>query len=205
MRILVAEDDPSIHRLLTGLLTDWGYEVVPARDGQEAWALMLREDARALGIFDWNMPGMTGTEVIRRVRELGRSLRPYLLLLTARNNTKDIIEGLKTGASDYIVKPFDYDELQARLQVGVEIITLQEALADKVAALEEALGHVHRLQGLLPICAYCRKIRDDQNYWHGVEEYLQTFSGALFSHCICPDCYEKVARPEMLKLHDKKS
>lgn len=199
MRILIAEDDHSVHRLLTSLLTEWGYDVVAAHDGEEAWAVMLRDDAPSLGIFDWNMPGMTGTEVIRRVRELNRACRPYLLLLTGRDNAGDIVEGLKAGASDYIIKPFDYDELQARLQVGAEIVSLQEELARKVAELQEALDHVFRLQGMLPICAYCRKVRDDQNYWHGVEEYLETFSGTRFSHGICPECYERVARPEVIE------
>ncbi len=198
LRILIAEDDPSIHRLLSSLLAEWGYEVVPARDGAEAWALMVRDDAPWLGLVDWNMPGMTGIEVIRRVRGLRQSYRPYLLLLTARDKPDDILEGLRAGASDYITKPFDNEQLQARLQVGAEVVTLQMELATKVAELQEALDHVNRLQDMLPICAYCRKVRDDQNYWLTVEEYLTSVSGTHFSHGICPDCYAKYARPEML-------
>ena len=198
LRILVAEDDPSIHRLLASLLTEWGYEVVSARDGSEAWAIMLHDDAPWLGIFDWNMPGLTGIEVIRQVRELRQSYRPYLLLVTARDKTDDVLEGLRAGASDYITKPFDNEQLQVRIQVGAEIVSLQMELAKKVAELQEALDHVNRLRDMLPICAYCRKVRDDQNYWLTVEEYLGNVSGTQFSHGICPDCYAKRARPEML-------
>ena len=205
MRILIAEDDPAIHGLLTKMLTEWGYEVVATRDGGEAWSVMQREDAPALAIFDWNMPVMTGTDVIAKVRALRRPSRPYLLLLTGRDNAKDIVAGLKAGASDYITKPFDYDELEARLQVGKEIVSLQEELAKKVQELQEALEHVQHLQGMLPICAYCRTIRDDQNYWHGVEDYLESRAGTKFSHGICPDCYEKIARPEMLKSLKRKA
>ncbi|HXH27441.1 MAG TPA: response regulator transcription factor [Candidatus Polarisedimenticolia bacterium] len=200
MRILVADDDESILKLLQGMLTEWGYEVVAASDGKAAWEVMRAPDAPLAAILDWNMPGMTGTEVVRKIRESERPQPPYLLLLTARDNQADILEGLLAGASDYVTKPFDYEELRARLQVGTQMVTLQSELSERVRELEEALQHVRRLQGLLPICSYCKKIRDDQNYWHGVEEYISAFSDAMFSHSICPECFEKHARPAIEQL-----
>ena len=200
VRILIADDDTSINRLLCSLMGEWGYEVMPATNGLVAWEIMRRDDAPLLAILDWMMPGMTGVEVVRRVRTTKRPHRPYLLLLTARDKQVDILEGLRAGASDYIVKPFDYEELEARVRVGAQMIELQVELARRVKELEDALQQVKRLQGLVPICSYCKKIRDDQNYWHAVERYISASSGAQFSHSICPDCYEQHARPAIEEL-----
>ncbi len=197
MRVLVADDDVSIRRLLTTMLAEWGYEVIAAADGSEAWRILVEADPPPAAILDWTMPGMTGTEVIRHVRSIDRPYKPYLLLLTAKDRQGDIVEGLRAGASDYIIKPFDYDELRARLRVGVQMVGLQIELAQRVRELQQALDHVTHLQGLLPICTYCKKIRDDQNYWHAVEHYITANADVHFSHGICPDCYEKVARPEI--------
>ncbi len=200
MRVLVADDDESIRRLLTSMLSDWGYEVVAAADGNEAWQVLMQPDPPPVAVVDWTMPGMLGTDVIRHVRSVARAYTPYLLLLTAKDRQGDIVEGLRAGASDYIVKPFDYDELQARLQTGVQVVSLQLELGERVKELQAALDQVKHLQGLLPICAYCKKIRDDQNYWHAVENYLTANADVHFSHGICPDCYQKVAKSEMARL-----
>ncbi len=140
---------------------------------------------------------MGGLEVCRGVRAPPRPIPPYLILLTARGRGEDVGAGLGAGADDYITKPFDRDELRARVEVGFRLLGLQQSLADRVRALEEALAQVHRLRGLLPMCAYCKRIRDDQNYWQQVEAYISAHSAAQFSHGICPDCYERVVRPEL--------
>ena len=95
-----------------------------------------------------------------------------------------------------MTKPFDYGELRARLQVGARILTLQANLAMNIKQLQEALAQVNRLQGLLPICCYCKKIRDDRNYWQQVETYLGDHSAARFSHAICPDCLNAMVPPD---------
>jgi DNA-binding response OmpR family regulator len=184
-------------RLLEETLIKWGYEVVVTSDGFAAWEALQSSDPPALAILDWMMPGLDGIQVCRKVRGTPTSTPPYLILLTAKGRREDIITGLQAGANDYVTKPFDRAELQARLQVGVRIVELQQSLADRVIELEEALARVKQLQGLLPICAYCKKIRDDQNYWQQVENYISEHSEAQFSHSICPECYERLVRPEL--------
>jgi DNA-binding response OmpR family regulator len=146
------------------------------------------------------MPGMDGIELCHRVRSAFTATPPYLILLTAKGRREDIVIGLQAGANDYVTKPFDREELRARMQVGLRMIELQQSLADRVKALEEALTRVKQLQGLLPICSYCKKIRDDQNYWQQVESYISEHSEAQFSHSICPDCYERLVKPELDQL-----
>lgn len=200
MRILIAEDDPISRRVLEATLAKWGYDVIVTCDGVEAWQGLQSEDAPKLAILDWMMPGMDGIEVCQKVRETAALQPTYIILLTARGQREDIVAGLQAGADDYVTKPFDREELCARVQVGVRIVELQMSLADRVRELEGALSQIKQLQGLLPICSYCKKIRDDQNYWQQVEKYIAERSEAQFSHGICPDCYEKFVKPELMEL-----
>lgn len=116
----------------------------------------------------------------------------YIILLTSRSGKDDIVEGLQAGADDYVTKPFDHAELRARVQVGARVVQLQSVLAARVRELEEAMSSVKTLEGLLPICCYCNKIRDDGNYWHRVESYITGRANVRFSHGICPDCTHKL-------------
>jgi phosphoserine phosphatase RsbU/P len=200
VKILIAEDDMVSRRLLEATLIKWGYEVIVTCDGAEAWAVLQGADAPPLAILDWMMPGMDGIEICRKVRHALKPTPPYLIILTAKGHREDVVTGLRSGANDYVTKPFDREELRARVQVGIRIVDLQQSLADRVKALEDALVRVKQLQGLLPICSYCKKIRDDQNYWQQVENYISEHSEAQFSHSICPDCYEKRVKPEIDQL-----
>jgi CheY-like chemotaxis protein len=143
------------------------------------------------------MPGQDGLELCRRVRALPASRLIYVILLTARSTREDVIRGLKAGADDYITKPCDHDELYARLQVGARMLRLQQNLADRVRELEAALSNLNQLQGLLPMCCYCKCIRNDENYWEQVEHYIAAHSELEFSHGICPSCYVKVVEPQL--------
>jgi len=131
-------------------------------------------------------------ELCRRARQDDRLASAYILLLTSRTAKEDIVQGLEGGADDYVTKPFDTAELRARIQVGARLVSLQSALAERVRELEGALSHVKQLHGLLPICCYCKKIRDDKNYWHQVESYVANHADVRFSHGICPDCSLKL-------------
>ncbi len=200
MKILIADDEPVSRRLLQLTLTRWGYEVITAADGNAAWATLQAEDAPSLAILDWLMPGLEGDEICRRVRQTPRLSALYLLLLTSKGDRADIVAGLQAGADDFLTKPFDAPELQARLQVGVRVVELQAQLARRVKELEAALAQVKQLEGYLPICSYCKKIRDDENYWQQIENYISAHSEALFTHSICPDCYQEHIEPELLEL-----
>ena len=200
MKVLIVDDEAVIRRLLETSLKTWGYEVVTASGGEQAWEILKQDDAPALAILDWTMPGMDGLELCKKVRALQKSKKPYLIFVTAKARTQDIVTGLEAGADDYIVKPFQREELHARVRVGERLLELQAMLADRVRELEDALARVKQLQGLLPMCSYCRKIRDDRNYWQQVETYVEEHSNAQFTHGICPECREKYVEPELERL-----
>jgi CheY-like chemotaxis protein len=200
MKMLIAEDDQVSRTVLERALQGWGHEVVAVSDGNDAWNLLQQDDAPKLAILDWMMPGLDGVEVCRRVRGLERSEPTYIILLTAKHQKDDVVAGLNNGANDYVTKPFERRELQARVQVGERMTALQHELAERIRELEAAMAQVKQLQGLLPICSYCKAVRDDENYWQHVDAYIEAHSEAKFSHGICPDCFRNVVMPEMTAL-----
>jgi len=197
VKILVAEDDPVSATLLKTLLSQWTYEVVITENGDDARAILTADDGPSLAILDWMMPGLNGPDVCRAVRAASLARPVYLLLLTRLGKRENIVEGLESGADDYLAKPFDAAELRARVQAGFRVVNLERELHHRVRELEEALANVKQLQGLLPICSYCKKIRDDQDYWHQVESYVGQHSDAEFSHSICPSCFDTVMKPQL--------
>jgi len=197
MRILIAEDDAVSRRVLEATLLKFGHEVVVAPDGAEAWAALQREDAPSLAILDWMMPEIDGVELCGRVRGLPTETPPYLILLTAKSGKENVVTGLQAGANDYLTKPFHRAELQARVQVGALVLELQSRLVARVSELEAALSQIKQLQGLLPMCSYCKKIRDEQNYWQRVDSYISEHADVEFSHGICPGCYQNVVQPQL--------
>jgi diguanylate cyclase (GGDEF)-like protein len=131
VKILVADDDAVSRRLLEVTVKKWGYDVVVADDGDKAWDVLQREDAPQLAILDWVMPGMDGPEICRQVRTFGDQRYIYLLLLTAKSEKEDLIEGMEAGADDFLTKPFDVQELRTRLRAGTRILELQETLREQ--------------------------------------------------------------------------
>jgi diguanylate cyclase (GGDEF)-like protein len=148
MRVLAAEDNPVFQAMLKTMLTRWGYEAVIARDGAEAWSLLNRPDAPRLAVLDWMMPGVDGVEICRRIRGTNREPYIYILLLTARAESEDLIEGMDAGADDYLTKPFNAHELRVRIRAGRRILDLQEELLQAREALREQATH-DGLTGLL--------------------------------------------------------
>jgi DNA-binding response OmpR family regulator len=192
MRILVADDDTMTRRLLERMLARWGHEVHAVADGAEAWRVLAGADRPDAAILDWVMPGLTGIEICERLRAEAPDAGTYLILVTSKDRTEDAVVALEAGADDHLPKPFAPAELRARVRVGERIVTLQRTLSERVRALEEALGQVKRLEGLLPICAWCKKVRNDENYWQDVDVYLGDHSDAEITHGICPDCRARV-------------
>jgi DNA-binding response OmpR family regulator len=131
MKILIAEDNTTSRRILESILVKWNYKVISARDGNEAWEKLQEEDAPRLMILDWMMPGKNGVELCRELRDRDNVEPMYIILLTARDDKNDIVEGLSAGADDYIAKPFNKDELRARIDVGRRMVELQNALIER--------------------------------------------------------------------------
>jgi phosphoserine phosphatase RsbU/P len=193
VRVVIAEDDRVTGEILARTLQRWDYESTLVRDGTEAWERLRAAAEPTLAILDWMMPGMDGPDVCRRVRAELPLANMYLLLVTARESRGDVVAGLDAGADDYIIKPFDPEELRARVAVGARVLGLQQKLAERVTELQAALSNVKQLRGLLPICSYCKRIRGDDQYWQQVEGYIAQHSDAQFSHGICPTCYATVS------------
>jgi len=137
LKVLIADDSIVSRHLLEATLRKWGYEVAVACDGAEALDLLQREDTPRLAILDWMMPGLTGLEVCRRIRQHSREPYIYILLLTSKSQKEDLIEGMEAGADDYITKPFDQNELQVRLRAGKRLVDLQAELLSAREALRE--------------------------------------------------------------------
>ena len=193
VQVVIAEDDRVTGEILARTLQRWEYQTTLVGDGAEAWERLRLASEPTLAILDWMMPGMDGPDVCRRVRAELPLANMYLLLVTARESRGDVIAGLDAGADDYIIKPFDPDELRARIAVGARVLGLQQKLAERVTELQAALSNVKQLRGLLPICSYCKRIRGDDQYWQQVEGYIAQHSDAQFSHGICPTCYATVS------------
>jgi sigma-B regulation protein RsbU (phosphoserine phosphatase) len=189
MKILAVEDDAVARAVLRQALRRLGHEAIEAADGEEAWELLQKEPVRVV-VSDWLMPRLDGLELCRRVRARPDAEYSYFILLTGNDATADNQrEAADAGVDDFLTKPLNFDELWNRLRVAERILRY----ATQVKQLEE----------MLPICSYCKKIRDDQNYWQQIEGYINERTGSEFSHSVCPDCYQRVIVPELESLKVK--
>jgi len=185
VKILAVEDDAVSRAVLRQALLKLGHEVVEAANGQEAWRILCETPVRVV-VSDWTMPQMDGLELCRRIRKAAGADYTYFILLTAHDSDENEQAAADAGVDDFLTKPLKFDELWTRLRVAERILRY----ATQVRQLEE----------MLPICSYCKKIRDDQNYWQQIEGYINERTGSEFSHSICPDCYQRVVIPELEKL-----
>ena len=200
MKILIADDSRVVRHRLMGLLQQWGHEVTETTNGQETWKRLNEPDVPPIVILDWVMPEPDGPALCQLIRATPALRKTYVLMLTGMSTPEDIVTGLNAGANDFIVKPFNKPELQARINVGVRMVELQRELTNRVTELESAMAEITQLRGILPICAYCKCVRDDKNYWQTVEQYIGGHADVKFSHGICPKCIETVVKPELEKL-----
>ncbi len=204
MKILIAEDDVINRKLLEVILKKRNYEFTSCKNGVEVLETLKSDGTYQFAIFDWMMPELDGIGLIKKIRENKKYEGIYIILLTAKNFKEDVVTGLNAGADDYMAKPFDKEELLARIRVGERILKLQSALNERVLQLRNALEKISTLQGLIPMCAGCKKIRDDEGYWQEVEQYIMDNSEARFSHGLCPACVDKYY-PEYREIKTKRT
>jgi phosphoserine phosphatase RsbU/P len=147
--VIIADDDPVSRELISTLVKKWGFPTTVTRDGREALEAIRAQSGAAIAILDWMMPGLDGLQVCQRVRTSGKMV--YIILLSARGGTENLVEGLEGGADDYLVKPFDNSELLARLKVGVRVLDLQTSLEKRVKELELASSEIRALKLHMPL------------------------------------------------------
>ncbi|HTY39049.1 MAG TPA: response regulator [Bacteroidota bacterium] len=189
MKILIADDEVVSQLILAEQLQTLGHNVSIASDGREAWELFQTVRPQIV-ITDWIMPDIDGLELSRMIRAENREVYTYVIFLTILNGKGSYLEAMEAGADDFITKPFDGEQLSARLHVAERILGLQR--------------EIKQLQGLLPICSYCKRIREEDMSWLPIEKYITQRTDALFSHGVCPDCYEKHLKPELEELRRTK-
>lgn len=186
MKILAVEDNPVDRAVLRRALAGNGHEVVEAADGEQAWTTLAGDSLR-LVVSDWQMPQADGLELCRRIRARKTGAYVYFILLTGSDATDENKRlAADAGVDDFLAKPFRSSELWIRLRVAERILRCN--------------SHVRQLESMLPICSYCRKIRNDQNYWQQIEKFVRESTGSEFSHSICPDCYESKVLPQLREI-----
>ncbi len=191
MKVLAVEDEGVARGVLRQALRSLGHEVIEATDGEAGWKIWREQPFRVV-VSDWLMPKATGLELCRRIRARRGAEYTYFILLTAKTaSLENRHEATEAGVDDFLLKPLDVDELWTRLRVAERILRY----ATQVRQLEE----------LMPICSYCKKIRDDQNYWQQIEGYINQRTGTEFSHSVCPDCYTEILEPQIRKLRESGS
>jgi len=208
-KVLVTDDNPDILLLSTMLLTRAGYEVLEAATG-EACLVAVRTYHPDLVLLDVMLPGMSGIEVCRQIKS-DENLKDIFVILASGIQVSSELQadGLDIGADGYFIRPISNREFLARVQAGERIKRAEDALRTKerqqqelISHLEEALAEIKTLKGFIPICASCKKIRDDEGYWNQLEAYISKRTDAVFSHGLCPECAEK-ARAEMKRIPKK--
>lgn len=185
MKILAVEDEPVAQLALEGALRSLGHEVLLASDGESAWAALSDLTLRVV-VSDWRLPRLDGLELCRRIRARAGDYVCFILLTQNFATDENVDAALTAGVDDFLTKPVNVRELKMRLHV--------------IGRLMGLTSQVSRLETFLPICSYCKKVRDDRDYWQQIESYLNERAGTQFSHGICPDCYERVTVPALRRL-----
>jgi phosphoserine phosphatase RsbU/P len=185
--ILIVDDQPVNIQVSSALFKN-DFNIKIAISGIKALEIIKGNNPPDIILLDIQMPEMNGLEVLRRIREMHTERPPYILILTVMGEEEQIVAGLKAGANDYLTRPFKTGELIARVEVGRRMVEMQDTLVNKLEELRKAISEIKTLRGMLPICARCKKIRDDKGYWNQIEVYIHNHTDAEFSHGLCPDC-----------------
>lgn len=183
MKILAVEDDPTLLLVLSRTLRKLGHDVVEAGSGRAAWEAVATTHVRVV-VSDWMMPDMDGLDLCRRIRAREFDDYVYFIILTVKDaSPENKQKAADAGVDDFLVKPLHPIDLELRLRVAERVIA--------------STTRIRQLEGLLPICTYCRKVRDDHDYWQQFESYLHQHTNMKLSHSFCPECYEKVVVPQL--------
>jgi sigma-B regulation protein RsbU (phosphoserine phosphatase) len=186
MKVLAVEDDNTSRAVLRKALEGLGHEVIEARDGEEAWSAWLAEKPRVT-VSDWQMPKLDGLKLCRRLRaQQGQDYVYFILLTGSHASAHNRRAASEAGVDDFLTKPIDISALWMRLRVAERIL--------------KYTTQVHQLEEMMPMCSYCKKIRDDKNYWQQIESYINERTGTEISHSVCPECYQRVVVPELERL-----
>lgn len=190
MKVLAVEDDTTSRKILVHALQKLGHEILEAGHGEEALRLLDDAEPPRVVVSDWTMPHMDGLRLVREIRARVNTEYTYFILLTAHSADEvNQREATEAGVDDFLTKPIDLTELWMRLRVAERILRFTT--------------QVRQLEAFLPICSYCKKVRDDGNYWQQIETYINARTGSEFSHSVCPDCYTRVIAPELQKLKEQ--
>jgi DNA-binding response OmpR family regulator len=174
MKIIIVDDEPVARAILQRTLENFGHEVIATSNGLEAWEKFDREPVRLI-VSDWKMPGLDGLGLCQKIRAREKTSYTYFILLTAQDTGPENYDlATDAGVDDFLAKPFDRPAIRMRLRVAERILRFTT--------------EIHQLQDLIPICAYCRKIRNDEDYWQLAETYISEQTGSNFTHGMCPDC-----------------
>lgn len=179
MKVLIAEDNPEHREMMALVLKSVGHKTIVAPDGQAAWAMFDQEPVRVV-ISDWQMPMMDGLLLCRKIRERPKTDYTYFILLTGKSTKEDYLQAMEHGVDDFLTKPLDREALWVRLRVAERIVNLTT--------------QIKQLEGIIPICAYCKRIRRDDEVYQQMESYIEEHSLAMFSHGICPECVVKATK-----------
>ena len=192
VKILIAEDELTTRMLVQVSLENWGYRVDSVVNGQEAWLALKQKDAPDIAILDWEMPELNGPEVCRRVKEMGGEDSPYIILLTGRDSNNDIVKGFDAGADDYMTKPFNNNELRARVRVAERLVRTQTSLSDSVSELKEVLNHLEMIREGVAVCQSCCNIlSNDDDQWYSIKESVKHQDDPRFIQTVCPSCTQE--------------
>lgn len=196
-RILIVDDVPANIQLIANMLSKEAFQISAALSGPQALALVERVQPD-LVLLDVTMPAMDGFETCRQLKARPETADVPVIFLTGRASEEDVLKGFEAGGVDYVSKPFSHPELMARVQTHLRLRRLVEVERQQRAELQASLARIKQLSGLLPICARCKCIRDDQGYWSQLELYLSSHTDVAFTHGICPDC-ARALYPEMFE------
>lgn len=191
MKILIAEDEYTTRLMVQVCLENWGYSIESVEDGKKAWDIINQNNPPQIAVLDWEMPGISGIDLCRKIKSLDRSSPIHVILLTARDSKNDISQGFEAGADDYITKPFNDDELGARIRVAERIVTIQSSLNSSLEELREALDMVQSFEEPVAVCRKCQKIGAFDGSWRTPEKLLEYPVDPRFIQLDCPSCKAK--------------